>query len=94
MPHPENVFFSEHGERRRQQLGVRGSHIEEALRKREIIETYPDTGRGSSYLLLHWIGEAPIHVVAADKEGFTLIITVYDPRSEPDEWTDDYSQRL
>ncbi len=93
MPYPNNVFYSEHGERRRQNLGVREPQIQEALREGDTIETYPDTGRGPSYLLLHWIGDAPIHVVAADKDGFTVIVTVYDPRTEPDEWTDDYSQR-
>lgn len=93
MPYPENVFYSNHGEHRRQQLALRYSAVQEALREGEIIETYPDTGRGPSYLLLYWIGDVPIHVVAADKEGFTIIITVYDPRTEPDEWTNDYSQR-
>ena len=88
------MFFSDHGEHRRHQLGVREPQIEEALRESEIIETYPDTGRSPSYLLLHWTDEAPIHVVAADKEGFTLIVTVYDSSTEPDEWTNDYSQRL
>jgi hypothetical protein len=94
MPYPENVFHTDHGESRRQELGLRESQVQEALREGDVIETYPDTGRGPSYLLLHWIGEAPVHVVAADKDGFTLIVTVYDPRTEPDEWTDDYSQRL
>ncbi len=93
MPHPENIFYSKHGERRRQSLGLRYAAVREALREGDVIETYPDTGRGSSYLLLHWIGSAPLHVVAADKEDFTVIITVYDPRTEPDEWTDHYRRR-
>ncbi|PSQ95988.1 MAG: hypothetical protein BRD55_08030 [Bacteroidetes bacterium SW_9_63_38] len=59
MPHPENVFFSDHGEHRRRQLGVREPEIEEALREGTMIEPYPDTGRGPSYLLLHGTGEAP-----------------------------------
>lgn len=93
MPYPDNIFYSDHGEKRRQRLGVRTSHVRDALQDGTTIETYPDTGRGPSYLLLHWIGDAPIHVVAADKDGFTIIVTVYDPRTEPDTWTDNYSQR-
>lgn len=93
MPYPQNFFFSNHGERRRQQLSLRRAAVREALREGNVIETYPDTGRGSSYLLLHWIEGAPVHVVAADKEGFTAVVTVYDPRTEPEEWTDDFSQR-
>lgn len=93
MPYPENIFYSDHGERRRQSLGVRHAAIQNALREGEVIETYPDTGRGPSYLLLQWIGNTPLHVVAADKGGFTIIITVYDPRTEPNEWTGNYSQR-
>lgn len=93
MPYPEHIFYSHHGERRRQELGLRYAAVEEALRNGEVIETYPDTGRGPSYLLLYWIDGTPLHVVAADKEEFTIIITVYDPRTEPDEWTDHYSRR-
>lgn len=67
--------------------------VEAALRGGNVIETYPDTGRGTSYLVAHWIEDRPIHVVAADKGEETIVITVYDPRSEPGEWTDHYMKR-
>lgn len=89
----ETIFYSNHGERRRQRLGVRHRQIQGALREGDVIETFPDAGRGLSTLLLHWIGEDPLHVVAEDREQLTLLVTVYDPRTVPDAWIDNYSQR-
>jgi hypothetical protein len=69
--------------------------VRAALRDGEIIERYEDTGRGPSYLLLHWIDNRPLHVVAADKakEEKTVVVTLYDPQTRADKWTDDYRRR-
>lgn len=57
MPYPDNLFYSDHAEKRRQRLGLRTSPIQDA------------------------------------RQDGTIIVTVYDPRTEPDTWTDNYSQR-
>lgn len=99
MPQPGNVRYTTHGAQRRLFHGYSREDVRAALREGQVVESYSDTGRGKSYLLLHWTGGRPIHVVAADKPASqdaparTLIITVYDPRTEPEEWTDDFAQR-
>lgn len=97
MPFPDAIEYSTHGAQKRLYHRYSREDVRQALRHGTVIEQYPDTGRGESYLLLHWIDERPIHVVAADKEdgaGFrTIIITVYDPRTEPQEWSDDFRER-
>jgi len=37
----------------------------------------------------------PLHVVASDDDEaeVTTVITVYDPRTQPEKWTDDYETR-
>lgn len=90
---PENIFYSTPGERRRQRLGVHPRQIQDALREGDVIATFPDAGRKPSDLLLYWIGDRPLHVVVEDRAECTVLVTVYDPRTVPDEWTDDYSQR-
>ena len=93
MSQPENIFCYTHGEHRRQRLDVPPLQIQDALRDGDVIETFPDAGRKPSTLLLHWIGDDPLHVVVEDRTDFTVLVTVYDPRTVPDEWTDEYSQR-
>lgn len=96
--YPENIRYSKHGRKRLLEGGYSIEEVRLALSEGEIIEEYPDTGRGRSHLVLDWIDDRPIHVVAANKtpaqeQPYTLIVTVYDPRTEADEWTDNFSQR-
>ena len=99
MPHVENIRYTTHGAQRRLSFGYSREDVRAALLGGECIESYPDTGRGESYLLLHWTAERPMHVVAADKPASeehparTLIVTVYDPRTEPEEWAEDFTKR-
>ena len=98
MPFPGSIKYSSHARKRCLEGGYSHEAVRTALRDGETIEAYPDTGRGTSYLLLHWIEGRPVHVVAADKEPsseppHTLVITVYDPRTDSDEWTDHFSER-
>ena len=95
MPYPESIEYSPHGAERRIEHGYSRSDVRAAPRDANVIERYAGTGRGPSYLLLHWIEGRPLHVVAADKaeQEKTIIVTLYDPRSRADKWTDDYRQR-
>lgn len=95
MPHPDAIIYSDHGDDEREQAGFTQAEVREALSEGTVIERYADTGRGSSYLMLHWTAgnlPRPIHVVVTDKEPdagslFSIIVTVYDPSTEPEEWT-------
>ena len=95
MPYPEFIEYSLHGAERRVEHNYTRADVRAALRDGEIIEQYEDTGRGPSYLLLHWIDNRPLHVVAADKakEEKTVVVTLYDPQTRADKWTDDYRRR-
>lgn len=75
--------------------------VEQAFSNGEIIETY-DTSEELRYLLFNDVLEGdeqelyyPIHIVAADQSiGRTIVITVYDPRTQSDRWSDDYKIRI
>jgi len=55
--------------------------IEEALLGGEILEEYPDTGRGESYLVLGFSENIPIHIVCGFRGDKIAVITVYVPGS-------------
>lgn len=55
------------------------SQIVEAILDDDILEQYPDTGRGPSCLLVGFAGQTPIHVVCGMQAGYVIIVTVYIP---------------
>jgi len=57
----------------------------------EIIEEYPEDGRGESCLLYYTVEQRAIHVVCAPKDEYLAIITAYIPNSE--QWSPDYKRR-
>jgi hypothetical protein len=59
VPFPGSIKYSSHGRKRCLEGGYSHEAVRTALRDGETIEAYPDTGRGTSYLLLHWIEAAP-----------------------------------
>lgn len=63
--------------------------IREALLNGEILEQYPDTGRGESCLVLGFANAKPIHVVCGWYRESVLVITVYIPKPPKfvDPWT-------
>ena len=66
------------------------------LQAAEVLETYPDTGRGPSALLLEWDSAGrPIHVVwgiAYDQpKGPAVLVTAYRP--DLTRWHDDFRTR-
>lgn len=89
------IEYSTHARQRMFERGLDVEDVEQALHAGEVIEEYPDTGRGASYLILGWSRERPLHVVASDKPArqVTIVVTLYDPRTDPDEWTSDYRNR-
>ena len=63
--------------------------IEAAILGGEILEQYPDDGRGESCLLLGFSDNIPIHVVCGWRGERIVIITVYVPKPSKfiDPWT-------
>lgn len=74
--------------------GLRKSQVEDALKDCVLVEDYPIVGRPlPDCLVLGFIKENPIHVVAALDEDFDriFIITVYRPSVE--RWADGWKKR-
>jgi len=63
--------------------------IVEAILSDEVLERYPDTGRGESCLIVGFTGETPIHVVCGVRGELVIIVTVYIPGPPKfyDPWT-------
>lgn len=56
------------------------AEICEALLHGQVLEVYPDTGRGVSCLILGFARDKPIHVVCGWRRETVVIITVYIPK--------------
>jgi len=56
-------IYSRHAEIERKADKLTFTQIREALLSGEILEQYPDTGRGESCLVVGFAGETPIHIV-------------------------------
>jgi hypothetical protein len=63
--------------------------IEEAILAGEILEQYPDDGRGESCLVVGFSQNIPIHVVCGRRGDKIVIVTVYVPKPPKfvDPWT-------
>jgi hypothetical protein len=65
--------------------------VEEALLSGQILEQYPDTGRGESCLVVGFGGGVPLHVVCGWRGDSVALITVYVPR--PPKFDDPWTRR-
>lgn len=72
--------YSHHAEVERKIEGLTFEQVEKALLNGEILEHYPDTGRGKSCLVLGFAGEVPVHAVCGWRGEKIALITVYIPR--------------
>jgi hypothetical protein len=81
--------YTLHAEIERKADGLTFAQTEEALLEGEILEQYPDTGRGESCLIVGLSNSVPIHVVCGWRGERVAIITVYIPRPPMffDPWT-------
>jgi len=85
----EEYVYTSHGDLERKADSLTLAQVEEALLTGEILESYPDTGRGESCLVVGFSGEQPIHVVCGWLREKVAIITVYIPTPPKfvDPWT-------
>ena len=81
--------YSLHAEIERKADDLTFHQIEKALLNGEILEDYPDTGRGESCLVLGFSDDIPIHVVCGWRGQKLSLITVYVPKPPKfiDPWT-------
>lgn len=85
----DQYFFSLHAEFERKADQLTFTQIEEALLNGQILEQYPNTGRGESCLVLGFAASTPIHIVCGWRSEKVALITVYVPKLPKfiDPWT-------
>jgi hypothetical protein len=71
--------YTHHAEIERRTDELAFAQIEEALLNGEILEQYPDTGRGASCLVVGFAKNVPIHIVCGWRGEKVAFITVYVP---------------
>ena len=73
-------ILSTHADQEAADEAIDIAEVRSALLNGELLESYPDTGRGESCLVLGFVDRRPIHVVCGWRREAVLIITVYIPR--------------
>ncbi len=73
------LIYRVHAVRRMAERGIREEDVARVIAGGKEIESYPEDRPYPSRLLLGWVEDRPIHVVAASAERAIIIITVYEP---------------
>lgn len=81
--------YTQHADLERKVDGLTFAQVEAALLAGQILEQYPDTGRGESCLVVGVAGDVAVHAVCGWRGERVVLITVYVPRSPKfvDPWT-------
>ncbi|MHB8514202.1 MAG: DUF4258 domain-containing protein [Dehalococcoidia bacterium] len=85
------LIVKRHAALRMLQRRIRLVDVKHVLATGEVIEQYPADTPLRSRLVLGWVRGAPLHVVAADDDDTTYVITVYEP--EPERWDEHFRVR-
>lgn len=85
----DDYLYSLHADIERKADNLTLMQVEDALLNGEILETYPNTGRGESCLIVGFSAELPIHVVCGWRGEKIVLVTVYIPQPPKfvDPWT-------
>jgi len=76
----KEYYFSNHGDKERQNDDLSIVDVEEAIINGRILEQYEDTGRGESCLVVGFSAKGkPIHVMCGKRKETLAVITVYIP---------------
>ena len=88
------IIFRTHAIKRMFQRRVDEKDVRSVLESGETIERYLDDTPYPSRLILGWLENRPLHIVAADNiaDNETIVITVYEP--EQDKWSPDFKRRI
>lgn len=89
----DRIIYRTHAIRRMFERFITEADISQVLRKGQIIEAYPSDLPYPSQLMLGFIDDSPLHVVAAynEQEDETIVVTVYRP--DPELWSADMRTR-
>lgn len=61
----------------------------------EIIADYPEDSRGASCLILGYTKTGqPLHARIGYSSSVPVLISAYDPRTQPYKWSDDFRRRI
>ena len=71
--------YTSHADLERKADDLTLKQVETALLDGQILERYPDTGRGESCLALGYADNIPIHIVCGWRGDQVAVITVYIP---------------
>ena len=86
---------SDHAEDRLAEREIDLDDVLSSVANAEVVEEYPDTGRGESVLVLQQLSDkSTVHVVwglAKAGRNVAVLVTVYTP--DPDEWSSDWKTR-
>jgi hypothetical protein len=85
------VLWRYHAQQKKDIFNLTESAILEIVENSEIIETYPDDTRGSSFLILGFHSNKPYHLVLSVKSDIVFVITIYEPNL--DKFENDYKTR-
>lgn len=85
--------FRLHAVQRMFERGITDEDVKSVVESGEIIQEYADDQPYPSRLMLGWIADRPLHVVAADNHADkeTIIVTAYEPDSML--WESDFRRR-
>jgi hypothetical protein len=88
------IMFGEHSMRRMFEREISPEDVLSVVRTGEIIKDYPDDKPYPSFLILKFVNNKPIHIVAAknSETGMCFVITVYEPDSSM--WSKDFKTKL
>ncbi|HIJ87983.1 MAG TPA: DUF4258 domain-containing protein [Desulfuromonadales bacterium] len=89
----QKLIFRLHALSRMAQRGFEPGEIRNSLEHGRVVEEYPEDFPYPNFLMMLWLGQRPVHVVAAnnDDDSETIIITVYEP--DPLKWNSDFTRR-
>ncbi|MCA9979984.1 MAG: DUF4258 domain-containing protein [Anaerolineales bacterium] len=81
--------YSHHADIERRADSLTFAQVETALLTGEVLEHYPDTGRGESCLVVGFADDVPIHIVCGWRGDKIALITIYIPTPPKfiDPWT-------
>ena len=92
MPYSRLVFRT-HAIKRMFEQHISYGDVERVVNKWRVIAEYPRDEPFPSMLVLGWINQRPLHVVAADdhENKQTIVITVYEP--DTTQWKEGFTER-
>jgi hypothetical protein len=71
--------------------GIREEDVAQVISTGKTIEDYPSDLPYPSRLVLGWVANRPLHVVAATAEHEIIVVTVYEP--DPAQWRPGFEKR-